>query len=158
MCAEGRGALEAKIRLAQALDLRAVFEILAQSPEAASWSSAGLQSVFEQNADYFLVASEGFEILGFVAGRALIDEAEILNLAVAPAYRRAGLGKALVQSLLRSFATEDVATVFLEVRESNRAAIAFYELLGFERAGTRPGYYSNPPESALVLRTRLSQS
>jgi [ribosomal protein S18]-alanine N-acetyltransferase len=158
MCAAGIGALDAKIRLAQALDLPAVFEILARSPEAASWSAAGLQSVFEQDAKHFLVAVEGAEILGFVAGRALAGEAEILNLAVAPAHRRAGLGKALVQSLLRTFAAEDVGTVFLEVRESNRAAIVFYELIGFEPAGTRPGYYSNPPEAALVLRTRLSQS
>jgi [ribosomal protein S18]-alanine N-acetyltransferase len=155
MCAEGTDALHAKIRSAQQPDLPALLEILAQSPEAANWSAAGLQSVFEQNVRHFLVAAEGAEVVGFVAGRVLADEAEILNLAVAATHRREGLGRALVRSLLFTFAAEGVASVFLEVRESNHAAIAFYERMGFEPAGSRPGYYSNPAEGAVVMRRQL---
>jgi ribosomal-protein-alanine N-acetyltransferase len=146
-----------EIRSCRQRDLRALLGILARSPEAANWSAAGLQSALGHNAEHFLVAAKGAEIFGFVAGRFAVDEAEILNLAVAPAYRRRGLARALVSSLLNSFVEEGVATVFLEVRESNRAAVAFYEQMGFAPAGTRPGYYSNPPEAALVLRKQLTR-
>jgi len=146
---------QAEIRACNARDLPALLEILAQSPEAASWSRASLQSVLDQNTSYFLIATKGVEVLGFVAGRVLAGEAEILNLAIAPTHRREGLAKALVQLLLQLFSGQGVATVFLEVRESNCAAIGFYERMGFTRAGTRPGYYSNPPEAALVLRRQL---
>jgi [ribosomal protein S18]-alanine N-acetyltransferase len=152
---DSRAASRVEIRSCQQRDLPALRKILAQSPEAANWSAGSLQSVLEQDTRHFLVASKGAEILGFVAGQFVADEAEILNLAVAPAHRREGLGKALVHSLLAAFAGKGVATVFLEVRESNRAAIAFYEQMGFARAGIRPGYYSDPPEAALVLRRQL---
>jgi ribosomal-protein-alanine N-acetyltransferase len=141
-----------EIRPGQKSDLPAIQQILAQSPEAASWSAVGLASIFEQNAKYFLVANYRKRIVGFVAGRVIADEAEILNLAVETAVRRKGFGKALVQSLLNVFASNSVRNVFLEVRESNRAAIAFYNQMGFVHSGTRPSYYSNPSEAALVLR------
>jgi [ribosomal protein S18]-alanine N-acetyltransferase len=152
---DGRAASQVEIRICQQLDLPALLRVLAQSPEAANWSAGSLQSVLEQSTRHFLVAAKGAEILGFIAGRFAADEAEILNLAVAPAHRRQGLAKALVHSLLAAFAQKGVATVFLEVRESNRPSIAFYEQMGFARAGVRPGYYRNPPEAALVLRRQL---
>ena len=159
MGAEGSStASQVEVRAGQQRDVPALLEILVQSPEAARWPAGSLQSVLEQNTGHLLVAAKNAEILGFIAGRFVADEAEILNLAVAPAHRRKGLAKALVHSLLHSFAREGVAMVFLEVRESNRAAMAFYENMGFARAGARPGYYSEPPEAALVLRKDLQKT
>jgi len=148
---------QVEIRACQQSDVPALLEILGQSPEAANWSAAALQSALGENASHFLVTVKDGEVLGFIMGRILADEAEILNLAVVPTHRRKGLAKVLVQSLLHSFAEGGAAMVFLEVRESNRAAIAFYEKMGFARTGTRPGYYSSPPEAALVLSAQLGR-
>jgi len=146
-----------EIRSCRQSDLAAIVELLAQAKEAASWSMESLQPALEQDAQYFFVAAKDAEVVGFITGRTAADEGEVLNLAVRQAYRREGLGKALVQSLLQAFRGNSVATVFLEVRESNRPAIAFYDQLGFTRAGWRPEYYSNPSEAALVLRAKLGQ-
>jgi ribosomal-protein-alanine N-acetyltransferase len=78
------------------------------------------------------------------------DEAELLNLAVREECRRQGEGRALLVELRRRFAESGVSRVFLEVRESNLGAIAFYERMGFRRSGRREGYYLEPQEAALV--------
>lgn len=101
-----------------------------------------------------LVAASGERILGFLSFRTLLrpgedsrGEFEILNLAVHPAYRRNGIAKALLDHQLARGGVH-----FLEVRESNSAARKLYEYKGFEVIGTRRDYYSNPEESAIVMR------
>jgi len=90
-------------------------------------------------------------------GRQVLDEAEILNLAVARGVRRQGEGRALVRRMLHRFAEVEVSRVFLEVRESNTGAIAFYRGLGFQAIGTRPDYYQDPKESATVMELWLGK-
>jgi ribosomal-protein-alanine N-acetyltransferase len=101
-----------------------------------------------------LVAVSGEQILGFLSFRTLLrpgedssGEFEILNLAVHPAYRRNGIAKALLAHQLARGGVH-----FLEVRESNGAARKLYEHKGFEVIGTRRDYYSNPEETAIVMR------
>jgi [ribosomal protein S18]-alanine N-acetyltransferase len=132
-------------------DLSEVQAILQASPEAAAWSAAALSDAFERYSNYFLVSRHGQEIAGFISGRRIIDEGEILNLAVKPHLRRHGLGKTLVQALLKAFTQEGAVQVFLEVRVSNAPAISFYQQLGFRQIGERSRYYQNPIEAALVL-------
>ncbi len=132
-------------------DLGKVEEILQVSPEAASWSEKSLAEAFEQHGSHFLICWQGQDITGFVSGRQALDEGEILNLAVHASWRRQGVGKALVQTLLEVFQQEAVVQVFLEVRESNIAAIEFYKGLGFRPMGKRKDYYRNPTEAALLL-------
>jgi ribosomal-protein-alanine N-acetyltransferase len=67
---------------------------------------------------------------------------------VAPEFRRAGVGSALVRAAL----SRHIGEVFLEVRESNIAAQNFYQKLGFRHHDTRPGYYEDPREAAIVMR------
>jgi [ribosomal protein S18]-alanine N-acetyltransferase len=99
--------------------------------------------------DDFWVAVTGFHVVGFLAGRTLgAGEHELLNLAVAPEWRRQGIGRALVAGWLE----RNPGTVFLEVRPSNTAARLFYKSLGFQEISTRPEYYQNPPEAAIVLK------
>jgi len=88
---------------------------------------------------------------GFILVRQAAGEAEILTLAVAPAARRRGLGRALVNQALASL---DHADLFLEVAADNAAAIALYEGAGFAAVGRRRGYYARPEgrADALVLR------
>jgi ribosomal-protein-alanine N-acetyltransferase len=75
-------------------------------------------------------------------------EWEILNLAVAPTVRRQGIGRQLLSDVLEQHTGE----CFLEVRESNQAARRFYERLGFKTVTERLQYYSNPPETAIVMK------
>lgn len=94
----------------------------------------------------------GYGILSMGAG-----EAHILNLCIAEAWRRHGVGRGLLLALLRHARDRGVRDAFLEVRRTNRAAIALYHSLGFECVGTRRGYYQaqDGREDALVYRLEL---
>jgi ribosomal-protein-alanine acetyltransferase len=145
-----------QINLCRIEDIPHLEAILQKTSEAASWSSSLLGEALTRHPSYFLVARQGKDIVGFVVGHRGIDEGEILNLAVLSRFRRQGFGKALVQQLLQIFGREGVVKAFLEVRQSNVAAGAFYRRLGFRQVGERPAYYRNPTESALILAIRLS--
>lgn len=98
-------------------------------------------------------------IVGFAAYSAIMavdaGESTLENMVVAKPWQRQGIGRRLLSAGLlwcRSHASE---TVFLEVRESNRAAIALYERAGFSSVGNRPGYYSEPAEDGVQMRKSL---
>lgn len=78
------------------------------------------------------------------------DEHELLNLAVSPAFRRAGLARRLLEAALAPLS----GSVFLEVRESNQPAILLYQKVGFYVSGRRPAYYQNPSEAGIVMHLR----
>ena len=101
----------------------------------------------------FLVAEAAEErIVGYIVALDAADEGEILNLAVSPATRRTGLGRALVHEMLEALSDRGVRQVYLEVRESNAPARALYAAHGFKEAGRRKQYYRRPVEDAIVLR------
>jgi [ribosomal protein S18]-alanine N-acetyltransferase len=131
------------IRPAEPGDLREVAAIQAASPEAAHWN------ITDYLQHDFRVAAHGIHLQGFLVARQVAEgEYELLNVAVLPEFRRQGVGRALVESLLNSCQ----GTVYLEVRASNRAAQEFYKGLGFEELSTRPAYYDSPPEAAIVMK------
>jgi len=99
----------------------------------------------------FLVAELGGLVAGYVVAHCAADEGEILNLGVAVAHRRRGLGRALVEHVLSALATRGVRVVYLEVRESNGGARRLYEGLGFGAVARRTRYYRRPVEDAVVL-------
>jgi ribosomal-protein-alanine N-acetyltransferase len=99
----------------------------------------------------FLVAEVGGLVAGYVVAHHAADEGEILNLGVARAHRRRGLGRALVERMLTTLAARGVRAVYLEVRESNAGARRLYETLGFGEVARRARYYRRPVEDAVVL-------
>jgi ribosomal-protein-alanine N-acetyltransferase len=124
-------------------DLAEVALIQTASPEAAQWNAA----------DYlqydFRVSVCRIRVAGFLVSRALTEgETELLNLAVAPEFRRRGVARMLVESLL----AESPGVVYLEVRESNWGARKFYNRMGFQEVSSRLGYYQAPPEAAIVMK------
>lgn len=141
-----------------AADAREVAAILRDARGAASWSEEALRETVKLAGVFAFVSERGGAVSGIVVGRQVLDEAEILNLAVIEGMRRQGEGRALVQRILRQFAEAMVSRVFLEVRESNAGAIAFYRGLGFQATGVRRDYYQDPKEAATVMELRLNKS
>lgn len=130
-------------------------EILRQSPEAVFWPEASVKDVLQWKGSLGIVSEAAGKVVGFLIGRQTIEEAEVLNLAVAPGNRRKGEGSALLQAAVEAFRRGGVNRVYLEVRESNASGIAFYEKHGFCKAGRREGYYRDPNEAAIVMEKRL---
>ena len=79
------------------------------------------------------VAEEEGEVVGTAAARTVADEVEVLNLGVDPSWRRRGVGRSLMRAALDEAGQAGASRVFLEVRESNAGARAFYAALGFRR-------------------------
>lgn len=104
----------------------------------------------------FLVAEEEGGVAGYLIAHDAAGEGEILNLAVAPARLRRGIGRALVQEALAVLAGRGVSEVYLEVRETNGAARALYGGFDFREVGRRARYYRRPVEDAVVLRAVIS--
>jgi ribosomal-protein-alanine N-acetyltransferase len=95
------------------------------------------------------VAIVGSSVVGFVVFRDILaGERELLNIAVAPDFRRSGIAQGLWEASLRDFH----GNIFLEVRESNVAAIALYNSLNFKVISRRDNYYQAPAEAAIVMK------
>jgi [ribosomal protein S18]-alanine N-acetyltransferase len=89
--------------------------------------------------------------IGFILSRIVQDEAEILTVAVMPAERGRGLARRLLETHLSRLAALGARQVFLEVEESNAAAVRLYRRAGFRDVGRRDGYYRKPSENAVAL-------
>ncbi len=140
-------------REATAEDLVCVAEI-EKASFADPWSAHEFESVLQLGHTIFLVAEAGNagEIAGYVVAMAVLDEAEILNVAVSPERRRAGLGGALMDAALSELKRRGAQSVYLEVRVSNTAARSLYASRGFVELSRRKDYYRSPVEDALVMR------
>ena len=121
------------------------------------WSEASFREALTSAWTFGLVAETGRGLAGYFMGREVAGTGEVLNLAVAPEFRRRGIGGALLDAGLSAFQRRNVEEVFLEVRESNHSAQALYLAYGFRAVGQRAAYYRNPREDALVLRLELEQ-
>jgi len=121
------------------------------------WSEASFREALASSWNFVLVAEVSRGVSGYLVGRETAGTGEVLNLAVAPEFRRRGVGEALLEAGLAAFRRSRVDEVFLEVRESNTSARALYARHGFRPVGQRSAYYRNPKEDAVVLRLELSQ-
>ena len=113
------------------------------------WSLKAFEEVLENPHVTFTLCFDGDALAGYVIGMGVAPEGEIANIAVAPAYRRRSIGRALLDNYV-SGAT-DTEIFFLEVREGNIPARALYEGYGFSVLGVRKNYYKNPRENAIVM-------
>ncbi len=101
---------------------------------------------------------QALRIAGYIVARLAADEMHINNVAVRPEYRRQGIGAALLETVLGEGRRLKATTAFLEVRAGNSLAQALYKKCGFTGVGRRSGYYSTPPEDALVMSAPLKPS
>jgi [ribosomal protein S18]-alanine N-acetyltransferase len=146
----------ARIRAFQPEDIPEVVSITEESSEAASWSRESYEKLCRSEGFLGFVSETAGNVSGFVVGRQMADEGEILNVAVRRKNRRKGEGQALLSAVLEQLQTRGVRRVYLEVRESYETGIAFYQAQGFAKTGRRQGYYREPEEAAVLMERKLT--
>ena len=118
-------------------------------------SEAALLGEIGQPERYLLVtAKQAGELLGYAGLEYVLDEGYLTDVAVFPAVRRQGVGRSLLLELDQRGRELGLSFLTLEVREGN-AAIALYRSLGYEEAGRRRGFYTDPREDALLMTKYL---
>lgn len=117
------------------------------------WTKEGFFTFLLKDENMFFVVEEKDRILGYCSMQTVLDEGDILNVAVAKDRQREGIGAFLLNSMLMIADARGIHMVHLEVREGNATARRLYQRLGFKEDGLRKNYYSDPVENA-VLMTR----
>ncbi len=130
--------------------LPSVLEI-ERASNPAPWSEASFRAEIGSPEGEFLVLVQGGSPIGFGGYWAVVDEAHITNLAVAPEHRRRGLGRSILGELLRRAAGRGLVCSTLEVRASNHPAVRLYESVGYQTVARRKRYYPDNQEDALVM-------
>jgi ribosomal-protein-alanine N-acetyltransferase len=146
-----------RVRPFRANDSDSILGILQGSGEAAQWPAESYVNLTTSPGGMLLVCEMQFPVrlVGFLAARKAADEAEILNLAVHPHFRRIGIASDLLLRALNEFKHSAVTRVFLELRASNLPARTLYQRFGFLPIGTRTAYYREPSEDAICMQRKL---
>ena len=139
-------------------DLRRIHEIGTQG-FSRPWTEAMFVAALDpsQRTRGFIAREPPGAIVGYCIGQLIVDELHIHAIAVDPSHRQRGIGRQLLQWSLTDARQRGIHSVTLEVRESNLAARSLYDSMGFVLAATRPGYYTDPPEGALIYWRRDDQ-
>jgi ribosomal-protein-alanine N-acetyltransferase len=155
-----RPQIRPQIRPMVMADLPRALEIASGLREAPRWSESTWMRVLDPAATPRRIALAAVEpaggvLLGFAVASLLPSQAELETIAVAGDVQRRGIARALLETLTAELVREGIAELWLEVRASNRAALALYRSAGFVPTGSRPNYYRDPEEDGLLLTLRL---
>ncbi len=163
--ASGRRRARVRLRLMTVQDLKQVDAIEQVCFRADAWSRhtfRELLQVFRQahptRGGLWVAEDPGRrEVLGYagIEVSALWGEADLINIAVAQAHRRRGVGRMLLEWTIRRCRRSGIEMLWLRVRESNRSARRFYRVMGFEERGKFTGYYQDPDEPAILMAMDL---
>ncbi|MCO8241722.1 ribosomal protein S18-alanine N-acetyltransferase [Streptococcus suis] len=130
----------------------AVLAVMQSVYEQSPWTLEQIaSSMASQDEDYYL-AYEGQELVGFLAVQTVLDEMEILQIAVKTDFQRLGIASQLMAAVMGWD-----GDIFLEVRESNSAAQALYTRQHFTKIGKRKDYYRNPVEDAVLMKRERNE-
>lgn len=120
------------------------------------WSTETFESLLGRDGVETRVAlSSDGSVVGYAIVWCILEQGELANIAIHPSRRGEGLGRRLLSHVIEVAKGREVERLYLEVRASNRAALALYEAFGFSRVGLRKGYYDRPKEDALVMLAHL---
>ncbi len=131
-------------------DVKAVAEIEREC-FSKPWSEEGIRQELSNGSARFFVAEKTGKAVGYMGMHIVLDECYIANVAVLPSERRQGIAQRLLTNAVRKAEGEGCSFISLEVRLSNRNAIALYEKNGFEKMGERKNFYQSPTENALIM-------
>lgn len=115
------------------------------------WSAKSFLDACKNENNIYLACIIDGEVAGYCGLWTVLGEGNITNMAVSHKHRRKGIGRALMQEMEKRGREKEVSVFFLEVRESNSAARALYEGLGYEQIGVRKRFYEKPVESAVIM-------
>ena len=141
------------VRKMQPEDLLQVCEI-EKDNFSLPWSEKSFLESMERQDTLFLVALDREEVAGYLGCYCVAGEGEITNVAVKSSYRRQGVGGKLLETLYEEAKALHTQEFFLEVRESNEAAIGLYSRQGFVKEGVRKNFYEQPVENAVIMWKR----
>ena len=148
-----------KVRQFDKQDLPEILAIQAKNPQGAQWPELEYLRLADDPRGMILVAEletmTPVKVLAFAAFHRIIDEAELRNIAVDPAHHHQGVGRVLLAEGRQRLLEAGAKRIFLEVRQSNKPALALYYSVGFGLHSQRKEYYRNPPEDAYVLALEL---
>lgn len=140
-----------EIKQLRAQDIDAVYAV-----ECACFSDAYGKETFERELknkiSYYVTAWVDGMAVGYAGIWKIADEAEVISIAVAPEFRRRGVGQALLEHLVKKCDKEGVAVIWLEVRKSNFDAQRLYTKFGFVSYGIREKYYGDAEDAILMMR------
>lgn len=131
-------------------DLEQVVDI-EQKLFSVPWTKEGFLTYLMKKDTMFFVVEEKERILGYCSMMTVLDEGDILNVAVRSDRQKEGIGLFLVDSMLRMAEMQGIRLVHLEVRQGNGTARRLYQRLGFKEDGLRRDYYENPVENAVLM-------
>lgn len=115
------------------------------------WSEDGIKEELENENSHFLAAVSDEKVIGYIGVQEIAGEAYVTNVAVRPEYRRMGLGERLICRAGEDARKRECTFISLEVRKSNTAAIELYKKEGYNIAGERKNFYSNPTENGYIM-------
>jgi ribosomal-protein-alanine N-acetyltransferase len=142
-----------ELRLLAVRDLEAI-EVIERASYPTPWSRSMFAGELSKPSSVCLGAFDGDAeraLVGYAIVSRYVDAWHVMNIAVAPAHRRRGIGSALLDRLFVLTAGDARRGYTLEVRVSNEGAIRLYEQLGFRSRGIRRGYYTDNREDALIM-------
>lgn len=144
------------IRLARPSDLAELVR-LEQTCFSLPWSEDSLRRELTANpsARIWVAETPASRLAGYAALWVVLEEGQINNIAVDPAWRRQGIGRLLLQTMSEAARKEGLTVLFLEVRTGNLPARRLYESLGFRAVGLRKGYYPDNGEDAIIMLKNL---
>ncbi len=119
------------------------------------WSAKSLELLTNDGIGVGMVCRKDGIVCAYGGMLIAVDEGQITNIATHPDFRRMGYGRAVVEALIKYAKNNRLESISLEVRESNKAAIALYTDLGFKVEGKRKDFYTKPTEAALVMILRI---
>lgn len=138
------------VRLMKETDLDSVAAIEAEI-FSLPWSKNAFEDSLKSENTLYVVSENNGVITGYCGMYLSFEEGNITNVAVSPAHRQQGIAHNMLNYIFKLAKEKGIKDTFLEVRETNVAAIKLYEKLGFKEAGMRKNFYDKPAENALIM-------
>lgn len=143
-----------KIREANPLDVDDIAYI-EEACFSSPWSKKSLADSFSHTPWHFFVAEHNGRVVAYGGVYLILDEGQISNIAVLPAFRKKKLGLAILNEIISLCSAEGCDRITLELRKSNEIAFSLYKKCGFVPVGERVAFYSNPTENAILMDKKL---
>ena len=142
------------VRKMEMKDTQKVYQLSRES-FSEPWALAAIEKEMTNPVASYFVAEMDGEVIGFGGMWHVLDEGEIINIAVQKSYHRQGIGKLILNQLVAEARKRELVAIHLEVRASNEAAKRLYLKHGFNSIARRKAYYHNPTEDAVIMTCEL---